>query len=79
MAMYDLSYNPQDPLFDIPNFPGVRWGIQVFTLQNCYGLNPKKPNSRRPTCRVPVLHWLELGWAAAAIGWPGRCPVGMAG
>lgn len=42
MATYDLSYDPKDPLFDIPKFPGVRWGIQVFTLQNCYGLDPEK-------------------------------------
>jgi len=40
MEVHDLSFNPRDPLYDAPGFPGVRWGIQVFTIVNLYGLDP---------------------------------------
>ena len=42
METNDFSYNPNDPLFEVPNFPNVSWGIQIFTLQNLYGLDPTK-------------------------------------
>lgn len=40
MYINDLSYDPRDPLFDIPGLPGGRWGIQIFTTRNCYSLHP---------------------------------------
>lgn len=40
MTIYDLSYDPCDPFYDIPGLPGAQWGIQVFTTRNLYGLNP---------------------------------------
>lgn len=39
---YDLSFDPRDPLYDIPGLPGARWGIQIFTVNNLYGLDPEK-------------------------------------
>jgi hypothetical protein len=38
----DLSYDPRDPLFEVPGLPDVRWGIQVFTTRNMYGLDPAR-------------------------------------
>ena len=42
MTVYDLSYDPRDPFFDIPGLPGAQWGLQVFTTGNVYGLNPDR-------------------------------------
>lgn len=42
MELYDFSYDPHDPLYDAPNLPGVHFGVQLFTLQNMYGLDPAK-------------------------------------
>lgn len=42
MEIYDLSYDPHDPLYDLPGLPGVRWGVQVFTTKNLYQLDPAK-------------------------------------
>ena len=40
MTVNDLSFDPQDSLYDAPGLPGVRWGVQVFTTSNLYGLDP---------------------------------------
>lgn len=40
--VYDFSFDPNDPLFILPDWPGVRWGIQVFTTVNLYGLAPER-------------------------------------
>jgi hypothetical protein len=40
--VYDLSYDPRDPLYPVPGLDGVRWGIQVFTTKNLYGLDPDR-------------------------------------
>lgn len=40
MDIFELSYNPRDPLYDLPGLPGVRWGLQVFTVNNLYQLDP---------------------------------------
>ncbi len=40
MTVYDLSFDPRDPYFDLPGVPGVQWAIQVFTTHNLYSLNP---------------------------------------
>lgn len=74
MAMYDLSYDPKDPLFDVPNFPGVRWGIQVFTLQNCYGLNPEKAKYEA-TDSAARLSCTGLSWAGQQQRSDGRVDV----
>ena len=42
MTVYDLSYDPRDPFFDIPGLPGAQWGLQVFTTRNLYGLDPDR-------------------------------------
>ena len=40
MDTCDLSYDPRDPLYDVPGLPDVRWGLQIFTTRNLYGLDP---------------------------------------
>jgi hypothetical protein len=42
LEIYDLSFDPRDPLYDVPGLPGVRWGMQIFTTRNLYGLDPQK-------------------------------------
>lgn len=42
MSVHDLSFDPRDPLYDAPGLPGVRWGVQVFTTRNLYGLDPER-------------------------------------
>lgn len=42
MEIYDLSFDPRDPLYDLPGLSGVRWGVQVFTTKNMYQLDPTK-------------------------------------
>lgn len=41
MYVNDLSFDPHDPLFDVPSIPGAQWGIQVFTVSNMYQLPPE--------------------------------------
>jgi hypothetical protein len=36
----NLSYDPRDPIYDVPDYPGVQWGIQIFTVRNLYSLRP---------------------------------------
>jgi len=38
LSVNNLSFDPHDPLYDIPGLPGVQWGIQVFTTCNFYSL-----------------------------------------
>lgn len=40
MYVNDLSFNPGDPLYDVPGLPGVQWGVQLFTTRNFYQLDP---------------------------------------
>ena len=42
MSVNNLSFDPHDPIFEIPGLPGVQWGIQVFTTGNFYSLAPDK-------------------------------------
>ncbi|MFR9729008.1 hypothetical protein ACL03H_07230 [Saccharopolyspora sp. MS10] len=35
----DLSFDPRDPHFPLPEGP-VRWALQIFTADNAYGLDP---------------------------------------
>ena len=42
MDIFELSYNPRDPLYDLPGLPGVRWGLQIFTVNNLYQLDPSQ-------------------------------------
>ncbi len=42
MTIYDLSYDPHDPYYDIPGLSGAQWGIQIFTTRNLYGLDPAR-------------------------------------
>lgn len=42
MDIYDLSFDPRDPLYDVPGMPGVRWGVQVFTTKNLYQIDPSQ-------------------------------------
>lgn len=72
--MYDLSFDPRDPEYEIPKLPEVRWGIQVFTTHNFYGLNPART---RLTQNESGLHLVcdELSWAGQQKHFPGRVEV----
>jgi hypothetical protein len=34
----DLSFDPRDPYFPVPGSTSVRWGVQIFTPANGYGI-----------------------------------------
>ncbi len=73
MAMYDLSYNPQDPLFDIPNFPGVRWESRCLPYRTVMGLTRKSPiRGDRPAA---CLSCTGLSWAGQQRRSDGRVDV----
>lgn len=36
----DLSFDPCDPLYDIPSLNGIQWGLQIFTTRNFYQIDP---------------------------------------
>lgn len=59
MDIFELSYNPRDPLYDLPGLPGVRWGL-IFTVNNLYQLDPAKVVSvtARP---APALRGVGFG------------------
>lgn len=59
MEIYDLSYDPRDPLYDLPGLPGVRWGVQVFTTKNLYQLDPShvRLNDDGMTLEASGLSW----------------------
>jgi hypothetical protein len=42
MYVNDLSFDPRDPLYEAPGLSGVRWGLQIFTTRNLYGLDPQR-------------------------------------
>lgn len=42
MYVNDLSFDPRDPTFEAPGMPGVRWAIQIFTVNNLYALDPQR-------------------------------------
>jgi hypothetical protein len=40
---FDLSYDPRDPWFPVPGPASeVRWAVQVFTVDNVYGVDPDR-------------------------------------
>ena len=42
MYVNSLSFDPAHPWFEVPGIPGAEWAIEVFTLENAYGLDPAK-------------------------------------
>lgn len=71
MVVYDLSYDPRDPFYDAPGIPGVRWGLQIFTAGNLYGLDPERA---RLTPDAAGLHLAcdGLSWGGQQQRAPGR-------
>jgi hypothetical protein len=57
----NLSFDPHDPLYDVPLLPGVQWGVQVFTTRNCYGLAPENVH-RTETGKQIRLMCNQLSW-----------------
>ncbi len=45
-----LSFDPRDPLFPVPEMPGVRWGVVVYTVASCL---------RSAIARAVVLSFIE--------------------
>lgn len=41
MYVNDLSFDPRDPLYPLPGSTDIRWGIQIFTTNNLYALDPE--------------------------------------
>jgi hypothetical protein len=62
--VYDLSFDPRDPLYPVPGLDGARWGVQVFTTRNLYGLNPNHVEV------IPDGDGLRL--TASALSWAGQ-------
>jgi hypothetical protein len=57
--MQQLSYKPQDPLFEIAGF---RIGLQVITFENIYGLDVGSTRVRTTGSRT-VVECDALTWA----------------
>jgi hypothetical protein len=42
MYVNNLSFDPAHPWFPVPGLPGAEWTVEVFTVENVYGLDPAK-------------------------------------
>ncbi len=60
LEIYDLSFDPRDPLYDVPGLPGVRWGVQIFTVSNLYQLDPAQVTVSADGLRLEAA---GLSWA----------------
>ncbi len=60
MEIYDLSYDPHDPFYDLPGLASVRWGVQIFTAKNLYQVDPSKAVQSEDGTRLEVS---GLSWA----------------
>lgn len=58
----DLSYDPRDPCFDVAGAPGLRVGVQVFTTENVYGLDPDRTTVNRSEGVAEIVA-TGLSWA----------------
>lgn len=74
MAIFDLSFDPRDPLFELDGLPGVRWGVQIFTASNLYGLNPERTQVTRQADALTVV-CDELSWAGQQQRSPGSAQI----
>ena len=72
MYVNDLSYDPHDPLYDVPGLPGVRWGVQVFTVKNLYQLDPAQVTLSDDGLRLEAA---GLSWAGQQQRCAGRVSV----
>lgn len=77
MSAFDFSFDPRDPFFDLPALPGVRWGVQVFTTQNVYVLDPERVQLREEG-GATVLTCDGLALAGRQKRVPGRVTVRLA-
>ena len=66
--MQDLSYNPQDPVFE---YHGFRFAIQLFTFENVYGLDPQLCDEHHDTHSY-TLTCKGLRWAGGQEKAPGQ-------
>ncbi len=76
MYVNDLSFDPRDPTFEMSHFPGVRWAIQVFTVNNLYSLDPNQTTTE-PTMAGLRLICNGLAWAGQQKTAPGRVEVDL--
>lgn len=74
MYVNNLSYDPRDPLFEVPARPGLRWGIQIFTLQNMYSLDPDRVDISHEAGEMNLV-CDGLSWAGQQQKSPGRVDV----
>lgn len=62
MYAFDLSFDPGDPFFAAPGpSAAMRWAVQIFTLENVYGIDPARTSYEvdgdRGTLRASGLSW----------------------
>jgi len=76
MPVYDLSFDPRDPYYDAPGLPGVRWGVQVFTTHNLYGLDPARVELHQDGDHARLV-CDGLRWGGQQHAAPGRVEVTM--
>ncbi|BDP43714.1 hypothetical protein DAETH_36830 (plasmid) [Deinococcus aetherius] len=77
MNAFDFSFDPRDPFFDVPGLGGVRWGVQVFTTNNVYVLDPDRVELREDAGGLS-LTCDGLAWAGLQRRVPGRVEVRVA-
>lgn len=61
----DLSYDPRDPRCAVAGLPGVELAVQVFTVDNVYGLDPA-------AVRVEELEGGAARIVASGLSWAGQ-------
>ncbi|WP_343421335.1 hypothetical protein [Candidatus Flexifilum breve] len=72
LEIYDLSFDPRDPLYDVPGLPGVRWGVQIFTVSNLYQLDSAQVTVSADGRRLEAA---GLSWAGQQQRSPGSVSV----
>lgn len=60
MEIYDLSFDPHDPLYDLPGSAGIRWGVEIFTTKNLYQIDPAHATLSADGMQLDVS---SLSWA----------------
>lgn len=70
MYVCDLSFDPRDPMYDVPGVSGVTWGAQVFTVGNGYGVEGSSASyaATETSGRLQAPHLTIFGQQHAAPG-----------
>jgi hypothetical protein len=74
MYVNDLSYDPREPTYGIPDLAGVRWAVQIFTTDNLYSIDPARVQLVEAGNELH-LSCLRLSWAGQQQRASGRVSV----